>query len=156
MFIRIFILTMLLATACTPSAIQKSAPPQDSLESTKEVTATHRATVSDTLTIPVDPTATPFSDKEAGLQKKFTQLAVKDLATRLSVDPKTIKVAAVESIAWPNAALGCPLVEKVYPQGKVAGFRIRLEAGGKDYDYHTDRVGQIILCPAQPDEPGLR
>lgn len=157
MFIRILIMTMFLITACTPNPIQNTAPPQDRLGTTEEVSATPVATSSGNTATPPVPTLIASPVIEAGLEKKFTQLAIEDLATRLSVNTDTVKVVSIESIAWPNAALGCPLVDKVYPKGKVPGFRIKLEAGGQTYDYHTDRVGQVILClNVEPKEPGLR
>ncbi len=140
MFTRIiFVITILVATACTPVLVEDSAPPQDIPESPTE-------DLPDIAVIP-SPVA------EAGLEKKFIQIATNDLATRLNIDAKSISVISAESITWPNAALGCPSPGKVYAQGKVPGYQIRLEVDGIEYIYNTDLLGQVLLCTQQdPDD----
>lgn len=87
--------------------------------------------------------------------EKFVSLSKKDLASRLQIDASTISLVKTENINWLNAALGCPRPGKVYPQGRVPGYRIWLNAEGKEYLYHTDYHGQLILCPElNPDMPG--
>lgn len=86
--------------------------------------------------------------------EKFISLAKKDLADRLKIDPGEIELVKTAEAVWPNAALGCPSPGKVYAQGKVPGYQIRLKAGGVEYVYNTDRVGQALLCPQQnSDDP---
>jgi len=92
------------------------------------------------------------SASEEGLQKKITRIVTKDLAAQLGVSADEIHVISVEAILWPNAALGCPRPGKVYAQGAVSGFRIRLEAENKEYSYHTDRTGQFVSCPKEDPE----
>ena len=135
MLIRILILTLFLATGCTPSPVQQPTPTPDRLPGPKEVFP--------------DPTAT-LLPADAGLQKKFILLVSKDLATRLHLSVEAIALVSVEALEWPNAALGCPSPGKVYAQGTVPGFRIRLMADNQEYSYHTDRKGQFVLC-ANPD-----
>jgi hypothetical protein len=87
--------------------------------------------------------------------EKFVALTKKDLASRLQIDAAGITVLKTEVAIWPNAALGCPRPEKVYPVGRVPGFQIWLEANGITYLYNTDYNGQVILCPElNPDVPG--
>jgi hypothetical protein len=87
--------------------------------------------------------------------EKFVALARKDLASRLQIDMSKISLVKSEQMMWPNVALGCPRPGKFYPQGKVPGYRIWLNAEGKEYLYHTDYNGQLILCPEMnPDIPG--
>lgn len=145
MLTRVIMIAMLLATACAPSPVQNpvqtSAPPQK---------GTLEAVMHETSQV----TPVPSSAGEDGLQKKITQLVTKDLATRLSVDVEGIRLASAKAIVWPNAALGCPSPGKVYAQGRVPGYQIRLEAGGTEYVYNTDQSGQFILCPQpDPDDP---
>lgn len=162
--IRMIIISMLFAAACTPNPIQDSTPPPDVLRNTIETpgTPTKAASsapppiVTEESGEPTRATFIPSLAVEDGLSKKLTQLAIDDLANRLNTDAKGIKVISAEPTVWLNAAFGCPLSDKVYTQGRVPGFQIRLEAGGEIYVYHTDRTGIIILCPKQPDEPGLR
>ena len=145
MFTRILILIMLVATACTPMPIQNSNLPQDKVENTREPSS--------------DITATPSPVVEEGPQKKFSQIVKIDLATRLNMDMEAISVISIESIVWPNAALGCPLPDEVYAEGTVPGFRVRLEANEQEYEYHMDEAGNFILCldeklPSFPVTPG--
>lgn len=85
--------------------------------------------------------------------EKFISLAKQDLAERLKVNIEGITLVQAAEMTWPNAALGCPSPGKVYAQGRVPGYRIRLETGGVEYVYNTDLSGQIILCPqSDPDD----
>ena len=145
MFPRILILIMLVVTACTPNPIQNSNLPQNSVKNTKEAS--------------LDITAIPSPVAKEGLQKKLSQIVKSDLATRLNVDMESIGVILIESIVWPNAALGCPLPDEVYAEGTVPGFRVRLEANEQEYEYHMDEAGNFILCldeklPSFPVTPG--
>lgn len=87
--------------------------------------------------------------------EKFVSLSKRDLANRLQVDDSEISLVRTEHTIWLNSALGCPRPGKVYPQGRVPGYRVWLNAEGKEYLYHTDYHGQLILCPElNPDVPG--
>ena len=87
--------------------------------------------------------------------EKFVSLSKKDLANRLQIDASQISLVRTEHTNWLNAALGCPRPGKVYPQGRVPGYRVWLNAEGKEYLYHTDYHGKLILCPElNPDMPG--
>ena len=81
------------------------------------------------------------------LLKKFTDMAVKDLASRLKMEAASIEILSADAIVWPNSALGCPKPDMMYAQGTVPGFRIKLSSAGKEYVYNTDRTGTIVLCP---------
>jgi hypothetical protein len=79
--------------------------------------------------------------------EKFVDLAKKDLADRLGIDPSGIKLVKSKEMLWLNAALGCPRPGVFYAQGRVPGFQIWLEADGTEYIYNTDLNGTLILCP---------
>ena len=87
--------------------------------------------------------------------EKFVSLSKKDLASRLQIDASAISLVRAENITWLNTALGCPRPGKFYPRGRIPGYRVWLNAEGKEYLYHTDYHGQVILCPElNPDVPG--
>lgn len=87
--------------------------------------------------------------------EKFVSLSKQDLASRLQIDADKISLVRTEHINWLNSALGCPRPGKMYPQGRVPGYRVWLNAEGKEYLYHTDYQGKLILCPElNPDLPG--
>ncbi len=58
-----------------------------------------------------------------------------DLAKRLDIPPKDIRVVEAEPAAWPDAALGLPEMDKSYAQVQTPGFGIILEAKGARYLY---------------------
>ncbi len=138
MLTRIMIMTLLLATACAPNPTQSSTAPAAAVEiSTRE---------------PPKATSVPSPVTEYGLEDKLAQTVTKDLATRLNMEVEQISVISAQAVIWPDAALGCPLPGKVYAEGKVPGFHIQLKAQDKEYSYHTDSLGQFVLCPAgEPD-----
>jgi hypothetical protein len=86
--------------------------------------------------------------------EKFIALAKKDLAERLPIDYNSITALKADEIIWPDAALGCPSPGRVYAQGRVPGYRIWLEAAGREYIYHTDLNGLVVLCPQQNPDNG--
>ena len=71
----------------------------------------------------------------------------KDFQERTGIPNNEIKVIAVKSAVWANSALGCPERGKVYDEEKVKGFRVILEARGRQYTYHTDEDKKTIACP---------
>ena len=68
-----------------------------------------------------------------------------DLAKRLSAAPDSFRVKSVEAVDWPDASLGCPQRGVMYIQVITPGFKIVLEANGKEYAYHSDGK-RIFLC----------
>jgi hypothetical protein len=79
--------------------------------------------------------------------EKYISLVKRDLASRLKINAEKIDLVKTKEMNWLNAALGCPSMGKFYAEGRVPGYQIWLEADGKEYDYHTDLDGRMILCP---------
>ena len=76
----------------------------------------------------------------------IVQTARNDLAKRLNVPDRSIElVGPVEEVTWPDASLGCPEPEMLYAQVLTPGYRIKLQSGGKVYDYHAGG-GVVKLC----------
>lgn len=69
-----------------------------------------------------------------------------DLAERQGFAASAIKVASAESVNWPNGALGCAKPGEMVTQAIVPGYRVLLEAGGKQYAYHAAQRGFFRLC----------
>lgn len=65
--------------------------------------------------------------------------ARKDLARRLGVAEGEIEEAEVEETDFPNTALGAPLRDEMSGMMMTTGWRIRLAARGKTYEYRADR-----------------
>jgi hypothetical protein len=75
-----------------------------------------------------------------------TLTTVADAAKRTGVDPSAIQVVSVEARDWPDSSLGCPKPGFAYSQIVTPGFRIVLNAAGKQLEYHTDRGQQLVSC----------
>lgn len=71
----------------------------------------------------------------------------KDFQDRTGTPNNEIKIITVKSAVWANSALGCPERGKVYDENKVKGFRVVIEARGRQYTYHTDEDKETIACP---------
>ena len=65
--------------------------------------------------------------------------ARKDLASRLKIDPADVKQSSVEDSDFPDMALGAPEDDEMSGQMISSGWRIRLEAEGKTYEYRADK-----------------
>jgi len=75
------------------------------------------------------------------------ELALEDLRQRLGLsDAAEIAVVSVQETEWGNTSLGCPEEGMMYAEVIVPGYLIMLEAGGKAYEYHTDKAERFVLC----------
>jgi len=76
--------------------------------------------------------------------------ARRDLARRLELEERAIRVVSVTPTTWPDASLGCPLDGEAYDQVKTPGYVIELAAQDRTFLYHTD-VERVVTCP-NPEE----
>ena len=67
-----------------------------------------------------------------------------DLANRLQIDPDTIKLVSVEAVNWPDGCLGVQTPGVMCTMVITPGYRVILEAGGKQYEYHTNASGSAV------------
>jgi hypothetical protein len=81
----------------------------------------------------------------AGAQE-VVRLAKEDLAQRLKLAPDDIQLVSVEAVDWSDTSLGCPQPGMMYAQVITPGYRVVLEAEGKQYNYHTDEGQFVVLC----------
>lgn len=65
--------------------------------------------------------------------------ARKDLASRLGVPEGDVREASVEEADFPNTALGAPVRGEMSGMMMTSGWRIKLDAAGKSYEYRADR-----------------
>ena len=65
--------------------------------------------------------------------------ARKDLAQRLKIDAGAVKVSSVEDADFPDMALGAPVDGEMSGMMITRGWRIKLEAEGKTYEYRADK-----------------
>ena len=72
-------------------------------------------------------------DKDSAVQN-----AQKDLARRLNIDASDVKQKSVEDSDFPDMALGAAEDGEMSGQMITRGWRIKLEAQGKTYEYRAD------------------
>ena len=69
-----------------------------------------------------------------------------DLTKRLGVDPAQVTVVSSDDVTWRDGSLGCPEPGMRYTMALVPGTRTVLEAGGKQYHYHSGGHRAPFLC----------
>jgi hypothetical protein len=74
------------------------------------------------------------------------QKVVADAAQRAGVPAEQVRVVRVEEREWRDSSLGCPEPGKVYTQVITPGLLVLVEAGGRQYEYHTGRGESFVLC----------
>jgi len=72
-------------------------------------------------------------------------LAKIDLSNRVKIARETIRVVEVRRIDWPDTSLGHPEPGQFYAQVITPGFLIKLEAGGKLCEYHSDYTRVVFV-----------
>ena len=99
-----------------------------------------------------------FSDlslpPQQGVRGAPTQAARAALAEQLGLPVESIEVRSVQAVEWPDASLGCAEPGMMYAQVITPGYLIRLDAGGKVYEVHSD-LQRAVVCDRtmQADEP---
>ena len=63
--------------------------------------------------------------------------ARRDLAQRLGVSADDITEESVEQVDFPDAALGAPIEDEMSAQVITPGWRIRLSAQNRSYEYRA-------------------
>jgi CO/xanthine dehydrogenase Mo-binding subunit len=73
-----------------------------------------------------------FSNEQA------VERARKDLAERLSVNEDEIREVSVDEMEFPDMALGAAVKGEMSGQMMTSGWRIRLTAAGKTFEYRAN------------------
>lgn len=72
------------------------------------------------------------------------------LAQQIGISPEEIMFGIVEAVDWPDECLGIQAQDQQCTQVITPGYRIPLSANGKLYEYHTNRLGSILLSANIP------
>jgi hypothetical protein len=75
--------------------------------------------------------------------------AIADLAEQSGLPADDIQLVSMEAVEWSDASLGCPQEGFMYAQVITPGYLLILEAQGQEYEYHTDRRANVVLCPEE-------
>jgi len=114
------------------------------------------------VSVPVTPapmTSTPTTPGPAAAGNDLQSLirtVSDDAARRSGVDAGRVRVLEAGAVTWSDGSLGCPEPDRMYTQALVPGYRIRVEAGGQQFDYHAGTRGTWRLCPAERARPPLQ
>lgn len=85
----------------------------------------------------------------SGPLPEAVQAAVKDLSRTLNLPAEEIAVLSQEAAQWPDSCLGLATPDEMCLQVITPGWRVILEAGGRQFEYHTDESGKRMrLKPA--------
>ncbi len=76
---------------------------------------------------------------------KVYRAAQADLASRLKIDPREIKITGMTPTTWDDSNLGCPTTENDGNGTPVDGFVIKMECRGRQYEYHSDNEGDVFV-----------
>lgn len=71
---------------------------------------------------------------------------VAEAADRAGVTAQEIEVTAAEQVTWSDGSLGCPEEGMAYTQALVPGYRVVLEAGGDQLNFHSSESGDFRFC----------
>ena len=77
--------------------------------------------------------------------------ARRDLARRLELDERSIRVLSVAPTSWPDTSLGCPQDGEEYAQVETPGYVIELAAEDRTFLYHSD-LERVVTCPKPEEE----
>ena len=72
-------------------------------------------------------------------QESAVQKAKEDLAQRLGIAPGEIEEVSVSETDFPDMSLGAPVADEMSAQMISTGWKINLNANGKDYEYRGDK-----------------
>ena len=118
------ILLMMVVAACTPAAAtEEPSYPDEPSYSNEQATSTH---------FPVD--LTPAQ-----------RAAINALMDQLSLSADKVTLASTEAVTWPDGCLGIVRMGVMCTQAEVPGFKIILEADGKQYEFHTNQDGSVVM-----------
>ena len=70
--------------------------------------------------------------------------ALTHLSATLNLPPGQITLVSTESVTWPDGCLGVQREGAMCTQALVNGYKIILDAGGKEYELHTNQDGSAI------------
>ena len=78
--------------------------------------------------------------------QKLIEVATEDLLKRFSIPADQVRFKEVMEVVWQDSSLGCPNTDSSYIQVLTPGYLIRMQAGDRTFEYHTDKKGSVAYC----------
>jgi hypothetical protein len=67
------------------------------------------------------------------------------LSETLNLSADKITLVSTETVTWPDGCLGVQRMGMMCTQALVDGYKIIFEAGGKEYELHTNQTGSSVV-----------
>ena len=136
-------LTSILLAACavsvTPSVVPTQAP---------SILPTMPPSLLPTMpSSPLVPGGGLITKPEADIWQNAPQAALQaraDLAKRLQIDRDVIALVSAEHVDWPDGCLGIKQPGVMCTMVISPGYKVVLEANGRQYEYHTNESGSNV------------
>lgn len=128
-----------------PTNAPTSAPTQTAVQ---VATVQPSGTTQTRATLTVPRTASPAATVTRGKMDypDVVRAALSQAAAELGVTPEQLTIITVEARDWPDSSLGCPQPGRAYSQIVTPGYRVVVQASGRDYEYHTNQTRMIVRC----------
>jgi hypothetical protein len=96
------------------------------------------------------PTELPGSAEDLPTQGSGPTTAAQDaavsvLAKSLGLNPDQIKLVSTQAVEWPDSCLGVSVEGMMCSQVVTPGYKIILEANGRQVEYHTNEDGSSVV-----------
>lgn len=141
----------LLAGNCSPLPSSASRAATPTATGNEKESVTTQPPTDESLGNSASPMNTPdFSNVPAppAEANTFVRLVEEDLAGRLGIAVDEIHFLKISDIDWQDVTQGCNgSAGQTVRKGQVNGYRIWLEANGKNYLYHIGLDNTIFRCP---------
>jgi hypothetical protein len=86
----------------------------------------------------------------AASPQSIVEAALADAARQTGLPRSQLKILSSGPVTWRDGSLGCPQPGMAYMDMLVPGYRIRIQAGDRELDYHASaRGGELLLCPPE-------
>jgi hypothetical protein len=67
-------------------------------------------------------------------------------AIEAGVEADAVEVVVAEAVTWSDGSIGCPEPGMMYTQALVPGYRVVLEADGRQLNFHATESGDFRFC----------
>lgn len=96
---------------------------------------------------PSNPREAPTSMAPIGeVPADLLEAIVTDAVERAGVAPDEVTILTAESVTWSDGSLGCPEPGMMYTQALVPGYRVVVDAGGREMNFHASERGGFRFC----------
>lgn len=135
------LLVILILAACSPRGAAPTSTPMPATA----VPVMPSLPVTPTLPVTPSPTATPTPGAKNLPTSPAAQAAIEALSQQLGIDASKVTLVKEESVEWPDGCLGVRRPGIMCNMLVTPGYRVRLQAGGQQYEYHTNQNGDSVL-----------